>query len=58
MTKHNCIGGIVVSVLASTAVDHGFKPWLGQTTNYKIGICCFSAKLAALKRKSKESHGW
>jgi hypothetical protein len=26
---------------------------LGQTKHYKIGICCFSAKHAALKRKSK-----
>ena len=42
----------MVSVLASTAVDRGFKPWLGQTTNYKIGICCFSAKHIALRRKT------
>jgi len=28
---------------------------LGQTKDYKIGICCFSAKHAALRRKSK---GW
>jgi len=27
----------------------------GQTKDYKIGICCFSAKHAALRRKSK---GW
>jgi hypothetical protein len=26
---------------------------LGQTKHYTIGICCFSAKHAALKRKSK-----
>ena len=43
----------MVSVLASSAVDCGFKSRLGQTKDYKIGICCFSAKLAALKRKSK-----
>jgi len=27
---------------------------LGQTKDYKIGICCFSAKHAALRRKSKD----
>jgi len=27
---------------------------LGQTKDYAIGICCFSAKHAALRRKSKD----
>jgi hypothetical protein len=27
---------------------------LGQTKDYEIGICCFSAKHAALRRKSKD----
>jgi hypothetical protein len=27
---------------------------LGQTKDYKIGISCFSAKHAALRRKSKD----
>ena len=44
----------MVSVLTSSAVDHGFKPRSGQTKNYKIGICWFSAKHAALRRKSKD----
>ena len=44
----------MVSVLISSAVDHGFEPRSGQTKDYKIGICCFSAKHAALKRKSKD----
>jgi hypothetical protein len=43
----------MVSVLTSSAVDHGFKPWSGQTKDYEIGICCFSAKHAALKRKQR-----
>jgi hypothetical protein len=50
----NCIGGVMVGMLTSSAVDRGFKPWLGQTKDYKIGICCFSAKHAALRRKSKD----
>jgi hypothetical protein len=39
----NRIGGVMVSVLASSVVDHGFEPRSGQTKDYKIGICCFSA---------------
>jgi hypothetical protein len=44
----------MVSMLALSAVDHGFKPWSGQTKDFKIGICCFSATYAALRRKSKD----
>ena len=44
----------MVSVLASSAVDRGFDPRSGQTNDFKIGICCFSAKHAALRRKSKD----
>jgi hypothetical protein len=41
-------------VLTSSAVDRGFEPRSGQTKDFKIGICCFSAKHAALMRKSKD----
>ena len=44
----------MVSVLASSSVDRGFEQRSGQTKDYKIGICCFSAKHAALRRKSKD----
>jgi hypothetical protein len=44
----------MISVLASSVVDRGFEPWSGQTKDYNIGICCFSAKHAALRRKSKD----
>ena len=44
----------MVSVLALCAVDRGFEPQSGQTKDYIIGICCFSAKHAALRRKSKD----
>ena len=43
----------MVNVLASSAVDCGFDP-PGQTKDYKIGICCFSATRAALRRKSTD----
>ena len=49
-----CIGGVIVSVFASSAVDLGFEPRSDQTKDYKIGICCFSAKHSALKSKSKD----
>ena len=42
----------MVSVLASREVDRGFDPRSGQTKDCKIGICCFSAKHAALRRKT------
>ena len=44
----------MVSVLASSAVDHGFESRSGQTKDYEIGICCFYAKHAALRSKSKD----
>jgi hypothetical protein len=44
----------MVSVLASSTVDRGFKPRSGQTKDYKIGICCFSAKHTALRSESKD----
>jgi hypothetical protein len=39
-------------------VDHGFDPWSGKTKDCQIGICCFSAKHAALRRKSKDWLDW
>jgi hypothetical protein len=48
----NCIGGVVVNLLASITVVRGFEPRSGQTNDYNIGISCFSAKHAALRRKS------
>jgi hypothetical protein len=42
------------SVLVSSVVDRGFEPWSGQTKDYEIGMCCLSAKHAALRRKSKD----
>jgi hypothetical protein len=50
----NRIAAVMVSVLASSAVDRGFEPRSGQAKDHKIGMCCFSAKHAALRRKSKD----
>ena len=46
------------SMLASSAVDRGFDARSGQTKDYKIGMCCFSAKHAALRSKSKDWLAW
>ena len=48
------IGGVLASVLASDAVDRGYESQSGQIKDYIIGMCCFSAKHAASRRKSKD----
>ena len=48
------IGGVMVSMLASSVVDHGYKPQTGQTKDCRIGNCCFSANHAAKMRKNKD----
>jgi hypothetical protein len=35
-------GDVMVSVLASSAIDIEFEPLSVQAKDYKIGICCFS----------------
>ena len=47
-------GGVMVSVLSPSVVVSVFEPRWGQTKDNQIGICCFSAKHAALRRKSKD----
>ena len=41
--KNNRIGGVMVSVLVSSAVDRGFESRSGQIKDYTFGIYCFSA---------------
>ena len=54
VVDHGFISGVMVNMLAPRVVDHGFEPRSGETKDYKIGICCFSAKHAALRRKNKD----
>ena len=49
---------LMARVLASSAVYRGFEPRSGQTKDYQSGICCFSAKHAVLRRKSKDWLAW
>jgi hypothetical protein len=44
----------MVIVFASSSVDRGFESRSGQTKDFEIGICCFSAKHESLRAKS----GW
>jgi heme exporter protein D len=46
--------GVMVSVLASSVIVGGFEPRSRQTRDYIIDMSCFSAKNAALRRKT----GW
>jgi hypothetical protein len=49
----------MVRLLALSAVDCVFKPRPCQTKDYEIGICCFSAKHAALRRERERAKtGW
>ena len=48
------MGGIMASVLASSVVDRWIESRSGKTKDYKLGMCCFSAKYTALRRKSKD----
>jgi hypothetical protein len=41
-TSTNRIGGVMVSVLASRAIDRGCEPRSGEIKDYKIGFGCFS----------------
>ena len=52
--KMNRISGIMVRVLASSAVVPVSETRSGLTKYYAIGMCCFSAKHASLRRKSKD----
>ena len=47
----------MVSVPIGSAVDHGLEHRLNQTKDYKIGICCFSPKNAALQGV-RSNTGW
>ena len=48
------IGGVMVSMLGSSAVDREFEPRSGRTNDFKIDVCYFSAMHTALRRKSRD----
>jgi hypothetical protein len=50
----NCIIDIMINVFSSSAVDQVFEPRSGETKDYTIGMCCFSAKRTSLRIKNKD----
>ena len=52
--KFDRIGGVMISVVTSSAGDRGFEPRSDQTKDYKISMYCFSAKHAVLMSKNKD----
>jgi hypothetical protein len=44
----------MVGMLSLSVVNDGLEPLSRQTKDYQIDICCFSAKHAALRSKSKD----
>ena len=51
----NHIFGVMVSALASSAVDRVFESRSVQTKDHKIiDMCCFPAKHATLRKKNKD----
>ena len=48
------MGSVIVSVLASSAVDRAFESLSGQTKDYKRVYVAYNAKHAVLRRKNKD----
>jgi hypothetical protein len=42
----------MVNMLTSSAVDHSYETRLGQTKDYNIGTCCFSARHTILSSRA------
>ena len=55
MKKRIC--GVMVSMISTILVDCAFEPCSGQTNDYEIDICCFSAKHAVLRSMSRYLFG-
>ena len=45
-------------MLTSSAADRGFESQYGQTKDYRISICCFTAKHTTLRSKNKDWLAW
>jgi hypothetical protein len=47
---------VMVTMISLSAVDRGFEPRLGQTKDYKAGICCFSTKACRIRSKRNQNN--
>jgi hypothetical protein len=54
MRYYTRTGYVMVSVFASSVEERMLESWSGQTNDYEIGICRFSAKHTTFKRNSKD----
>lgn len=53
----NHISGVIITVLASSAVNCVFEPRSSKIKDYDIGIGCFTTKHAALRSKEQRLTG-
>lgn len=51
-------GGVMISMLISSAVDYGWACLDQVKSRTKIGICCLSSEYIAFRSKSKDWLGW
>ena len=54
-SRKTLIGNVIVSVLASSAVDRGFESRSGQTKDYQLICVAYNAKHAELRRNRHRS---
>ena len=54
ISMESTIGGVMASVLALSMVNRGIESRSGQTKDYKLDMCYFSARHTALRRTSKD----
>ena len=54
--KPNGIGGSMVSMLALSAVDHGFNPWLGQAKTIKLILAPVIMQHKSLNSDGQQFH--
>ena len=52
MLFSNNIGGVMIRLLASCAVESGIELLSGMTKDYAIGICCLSAQHTNLRGRA------
>ena len=54
----NLIDGVLASVFASSVVDRGLQSRSSQAKDFKVGICCFSAKHIEHTKEKEQRPSW
>jgi hypothetical protein len=55
--RPSTIGGVMVSVLASSGIDHGFEPWSDQTLTIELVFDASFAKHRPFKEPEQRLVG-